>query len=61
MTEYWMPYIPITPEDAVSGPRPWQFERIELRRNEWAETRVINPNQMPPEMNVADLWWRPAR
>lgn len=33
---------------------------LELMRREWATISVCTREEMPPYMNVADLWWRTA-
>lgn len=44
----------------TAGPQPLDYVELELWREEWPETRLVRPEEMPPEMNVAGLYWRPA-
>jgi len=42
-------------------PPPYALNKVEAHRPEWVPpTRIIEPNNLNPHFNVADLWWRPA-
>lgn len=47
----------ITPPWVLDSPH--QHERVELLRIEWEKPVIAEPLKLPPEMNVADLYWRP--
>lgn len=38
---------------------PYQHRAVEIMRREWDEPHTVKPAEMPPWMNVADLYWRP--
>lgn len=40
---------------------PYLYRQVELMRQEWATPCCVNPWNLPPQMNVADLYWRPLR
>jgi len=40
--------------------RPYDYVEIEIWRDGWDDSKLVEPYKMPPMMNVADLWWRPA-
>lgn len=39
---------------------PWEYNTIELMRDGWATSQVVEYGKIPPEMNVCGLLWRPA-
>lgn len=45
------------PED----PSPYRHQYVEAWRREWQCVEVLRVRDMAPEMNVANLWWRPLQ
>ena len=46
---------------AASDDSPYCYRTVEIWRHEWAEPRCVTPWNLPPQMNVVDLYWRPLR
>ena len=42
------------------GHQPFDYDRIEITRREYAAPREVDPNALHPAMNVAGVYWRPA-
>jgi hypothetical protein len=45
----------------VSHPPPYVYTLLELSRREWPTISVCSPRDCDAAMNIAGLWWRPAR
>lgn len=39
---------------------PWEYNKIELMRDGWASSQVVEYGEIPPETNVHGLLWRPV-
>lgn len=53
--EGFLPWI-MEPSDT----NPYRHERVQIMRQEWSEPQTVRVLDLPPEMNVADLWWKPV-
>ncbi len=49
--------MPRTPPNGF----PWNYEWIEIKRDEWEASKIIRYSDIPPQMNIAGLHWRPAK
>lgn len=38
---------------------PYTYGKVQIVRREWDEPRTVDPNCLPPEMNIIGLYWRP--
>lgn len=43
----------------VADDSPYLYSHVEIWRQEWATPRAVSPWNLPPQMNVVDLYWRP--
>jgi hypothetical protein len=43
-----------------NGKRPYDYVEVEIWREGWNAEQLVDPCQLPPMMNMAGLWWRPA-
>ena len=46
--------------DTINGCRPDDYVEIEIWREEWDESSLVDPRAMDRHMNVYGLWWRPS-
>jgi hypothetical protein len=45
----------------TASPPYGQHSVVEAKRREWPMIAILTIADMAPEMNVAGLWWKPAR
>jgi hypothetical protein len=53
LTERYRLWAYATPEDS-----PYLHDEVELMREEWETPILAYPRLLPPQMNVAGLFWR---
>jgi len=49
------------PVCGMAGPSPYRHRYVEAWRREWQSVEVLRISDMAPEMNMANLWWRPLQ
>lgn len=42
------------------GRSPYHYVEVEIWRQGWQQTELVDPTNLEPWFNVADLYWRPA-
>ena len=45
---------------AIKRREPYDYAEVEAWREGWSETKLIDPHDCNPLMNIANLYWRPA-
>ena len=45
---------------SLHGYRPYDYVEIEIWRDGWAASQLVDPCEMAPEICIFGLWWRAA-
>ena len=44
----------------LNGYGPGSYVEVEVWREGWEESELVDPRKLPPSTNVYGLWWRAA-